>query len=146
MFQSTHPRGVRLVFSVLTMLLILFQSTHPRGVRRKVMVIVNFEIGFQSTHPRGVRQDVLAIFGINTKFQSTHPRGVRRKSFHTLDDLDFVSIHAPTRGATAQETSSQAALMFQSTHPRGVRLCKREIPRFLSGFNPRTHEGCDVRK
>jgi len=33
-FQSTHPRGVRLVFAYSMPLSLLFQSTHPRGVRR----------------------------------------------------------------------------------------------------------------
>ena len=56
-----------------------------------------------------------------------------------------VSIHAPTRGATKQAVFLLLRQKFQSTHPRGVRrnigtrLCVR------SSFNPRTHEGCDLR-
>ena len=32
-FQSTHPRGVRLLSLILKLILNPFQSTHPRGVR-----------------------------------------------------------------------------------------------------------------
>jgi len=32
-FQSTHPRGVRLLIKSVFTKLILFQSTHPRGVQ-----------------------------------------------------------------------------------------------------------------
>jgi len=77
-------------------------------------------------------------------FQSTHPRGVRRRSAHSPQPLNLVSIHAPTRGATNffpvsfvchicfnprthagcdNINSSLVAFLspFQSTHPRGVR-------------------------
>ncbi len=80
-----------------------------------------------------------------------------------------ISIHAPTRGATAKEiryiythdafqsthprgvrrlsmSGRVLARKFQSTHPRGVRL--RATIRDLTAtayFNPRTHEGCDSR-
>ena len=33
MFQSTHPRGVRLQFTLVSADDTVFQSTHPRGVR-----------------------------------------------------------------------------------------------------------------
>ena len=34
--------------------------------------------------------------------------------------------------------------MFQSTHPRGVRRLSTGSSRRSIGFNPRTHEGCDI--
>ena len=37
-FQSTHPRGVRLVFPHNQLTFLVFQSTHPRGVRRRTRV------------------------------------------------------------------------------------------------------------
>ena len=55
-------------------------------------------------------------------FQSTHPRGVRRTCNQCHQFGRFVSIHAPTWGATG-------ILAWQS---RGAR------------FNPRTHVGCDA--
>ena len=102
-------------------------------------------------------------------FQSTHPRGVRPSWVTGLDSHYFVSIHAPTRGATVpyvfykeyqkfQSTHPRGvrrtntdichiSTMFQSTHPRGVRLLipKWNFPRRFC-FNPRTHEGCDPGK
>ena len=39
-----------------------------------------------------------------------------------------------------------ALQMFQSTHPHGVRLRSLiPLPAFRSGFNPRTHTGCDFK-
>ena len=34
-------------------------------------------------------------------------------------------------------------ILFQSAHPRGVRLSAIFRPIVVSGFNPRTHVGCD---
>ena len=56
------------------------------------------------------------------RFQSTHPHGVR----HMM------------------KRQSRSLSMFQSTHPHGVRhffVIKIHIK--PSGFNPRTHTGCD---
>ena len=57
-------------------------------------------------------------------FQSTHPLGVRLNTFIILPFPSYVSIHAPTRGATLHR--------------------ERQFRQFLS-FNPRTHSGCDAR-
>ena len=98
-FQSTHPRGVRLVSLSLHSLTenfnprthvgcdlhsqlgnlrqIEFQSTHPRGVRLLLNLPADSIHEFQSTHPRGVRQYSQKDFYYFSKFQSTHPRGVR---------------------------------------------------------------------
>ena len=79
-----------------------------------------------------------------------------------------VSIHAPTRGATAEIVKEPQGNKFQSTHPRGVRPQPRGkkspynvsihaptrgatlgVPVLLSAapsFNPRTHEGCDINR
>ncbi len=82
-----------------------------------------------------------------------------------------VSIHAPTRGATAEcpagvvgnRGATTAGRRFQSTHPRGVRLsieilsgrrgrvsihaptrgATLMIQAVAISFNPRTHAGCD---
>ena len=55
-----------------------------------------------------------------------------------------VSIHAPTRGATYTCANLQSVgKWFQFTHPRGVR--QKTINGFKNekGFNSRTHAGCD---
>ncbi len=59
-----------------------------------------YGITFQSTHPRGVRLKS-NIRLINTfLFQSTHPRGVRLCWRRKRKIWDYISIHAPARGAT----------------------------------------------
>ena len=77
---------------------------------------------FQSTHPHGVRpfssQNPLRPL----LFQSTHPHGVRRIAPCRLYQSRHVSIHAPTRGATAVQRGGKGHGRFQSTHPHGVRL------------------------
>ena len=145
MFQSTHPRGVRLDVLDGTGPKPLFQSTHPRGVRRHSNLPDTCPFWFQSTHPRGVRRAcTCTVSNATSAFQSTHPRGVRREhllyafrmrhvSIHApawgaTDDLKprgqttGVSIHAPAWGATLLKILvSITLIMFQSTHPRGVR-------------------------
>ena len=83
-----------------------------------------------------------------------------------LNRFRYVSIHAPTWGATVVVCGLKTQREFQSTHPHGVRLSLRgliaKIQEFQSThphgvrrarkvlcyrrvcFNPRTHMGCDV--
>ena len=78
-----------------------FQSTHPRGVRPNCLEFVIGKNLFQSTHPRGVRPNCLEFVIGKNLFQSTHPRGVRQAQKKEFAYDDTISIHAPTRGATA---------------------------------------------
>ena len=58
----------------------------------------------------------------------------------------MVSIHAPTRGATADALNYPLAfILFQSTRPRGARpgLQSTGAPEW-SSFNPRAHAGRDM--
>ena len=75
--------------------LLMFQSTHPRRVRLAEKAEIEQEIKFQSTHPRRVRPDHKDKEVQDMEFQSTHPRRVRRNTT-TLLRLGNVSIHAPT--------------------------------------------------
>ena len=62
------------------------------------------------------------IYFTTAMSQSTHPRGVRLYIPTSARPAKTVSIHAPARGATAQNYFiSLDASLFQSTHPRGVR-------------------------
>ena len=78
------------------------------------------------------------------KFQSTHPHGVRLVSIIRLKYFLYVSIHAPTWGATRLLESKCSSIVFQSTHPHGVRLYASHCANCCLGFNPRTHMGCDI--
>ena len=121
----------------------IFQSTHPRGVRLVGNIKYSFVHKFQSTHPRGVRLHRGTRSLWTSQFQSTHPRGVR----HLIDPIKWsiicisihapargatfycpffrytisISIHAPARGATFIAVKLFNCWRFQSTHPRGVR-------------------------
>ena len=99
---------------------------------------------FQSTHPRGVRRPVLyEQAGGNRCFNPrTHEGCDNRSGGHRTSTQ--VSIHAPTRGATAGANWAINEFLFQSTHPRGVRLWSLWSQVSLERFNPRTHEGCDT--
>ena len=77
---------------------------------------------FQSTHPHGVRPEITPIPSGLYLFQSTHPHGVRHHRVHIIF-LCFISIHAPTWGATT--------------------LSAWDITCIIN-FNPRTHMGCDL--
>ena len=63
------------------------------------------DIKFQSTHPHGVRQSNSGNHYSTDLFQSTHPHGVR---LHRPADTTryYVSIHAPTWGATFEQYCS----------------------------------------
>ena len=122
MFQSTHPRRVRLS--------ILISWSSPRGFNPRTHVgcdaiqFHNFRIMY-SFNPRthvGCDRFRLMICTRNIMFQSTHPRRVRLYYFKFYD----------------------YGLWFQSTHPRRVRPPKRITDkRNIMSFNPRTHVGCD---
>ena len=57
--------------------LLLFQSTHPRRVRLPPDSYYQCEEMFQSTHPRRVRLLPTITLASHVLFQSTHPRRVR---------------------------------------------------------------------
>ncbi len=124
MFQSTHPRGVRL--RMRRWMRCSSASFNPRtrgGCDQGYETVLRLKNWFQSTHPRGVRLLGAVPPKIRDLFQSTHPRGVRRAC-------------TPPRRVRCR---------FQSTHPRGVRRASSEWtgPRSPC-FNPRTRGGCDA--
>ena len=146
-FQSTRPRGARLLSSSADGPSQSFQSTRPRGARPYTDPLGAWlKLTFQSTRPRGARRRLpLHRLRCIRLFQSTRPRGARlaystnqndgqRVSIHapawgaTMDQDDFhddlhVSIHAPAWGATGSAvTTGSVGLAFQSTRPRGARL------------------------
>ena len=77
-------------------------------------------------------------------FQSTHPHGVRHSRTPCVLSMYYVSIHAPTRGATGHEKGGDP--LYGSFNPRTHTGCDAHISISLSyhaSFNPRTHTGCD---
>ena len=99
-FQSTRPRGARLVllwqflykekgFNPRARVgrdnladptrhkVVTFQSTRPRGARRYIAALVTQDPLFQSTRPRGARRLDDRSKALDGRFQSTRPRGAR---------------------------------------------------------------------
>ena len=99
-FQSTHPRGVRLVFRSQVMDDNWFQSTHPRGVRHLVVLGARPAMGFNPRTHVGCDREQEISRTTRLLFQSTHPRGVRPLDAAYCCLQLAVSIHAPTWGAT----------------------------------------------
>ncbi len=126
LFQSTPPRGGRRA-KVQRELQIFGVSIHAptRGATKTLRAKKNYRqsfnprphaggddyqirgwqenITFQSTPPRGGRRPTgsFVTFDANMLFQSTPPRGGRQTVLYCSASSIFVSIHAPTRGATA---------------------------------------------
>ena len=145
-----------------------FQSTHPHGVRpasRPHQIQKNQ--GFNPrTHTGCDPKDIMLTTDLKA-FQSTHPHGVRHGIVQGGGKFDFVSIHAPTRGATqlywrcssscqvsihaptrgaTQGIKDQNDLVNVSIHAptRGATQKTHCTYQDFQGFNPRTHTGCDA--
>ena len=99
-----------------------FQSTHPHGVRPYCKICYSTLYCFNPRTHMGCDFDSVCAKFLRKVFQSTHPHGVRRQIPN-----GHISRHK-----------------FQSTHPHGVRLSiPKKVSLRMSGFNPRTHMGCD---
>ena len=124
MFQSTHPRGVRLADDTVRALIAEFQSTHPRGVRHALRKSQGFQGRCFNPRTRvGCDLPDATASEPDEKFQSTHPRGVRRARVRCagwpracFNPRTRVGCDGAGLGYIPQDE------VFQSTHPRGVRL------------------------
>ena len=126
LFQSTFPRGERLLVNIL-----LLHTNHfnPRSrvgndpgepVQRKNGLGISIHVPawgttwntagtiktgqFQSTFPRGERLLNYNHTVLKCKFQSTFPRGERRASFFVTITFCTISIHVPAWGTTSTAT------------------------------------------
>ena len=123
----------------------MFQSTHPHGVRHKFLFMNVDTFEFQSTHPHGVR-----LFGKDAHdrkdYVSIHAptRGATRQMVYIPMDI-HVSIHAPTRGATVDGRLDKGLKIVSIHAPtRGATDCLIKSFAITWCFNPRTHTGCDT--
>jgi len=100
-FQSTHPRGVRLLLEVCGD---LTDEVSIHAPTRGATLLCNpARLYYCSFNPRthaGCDPMLSTPNCSATQFQSTHPRGVRPKWSPIAQQVLDVSIHAPTRGAT----------------------------------------------
>ena len=84
----------------------LFQSTLPRRERLKHILMDSRSLGFQSTLPRRERPKRHYVHGQTGSFQSTLPRRERLNPYFPVLDAFTISIHTPTKGATAILTNN----------------------------------------
>ena len=78
----------------------MFQFTRPRGARRARATRLRRRTSFQFTRPRGARLKGIVDLCTWFKFQFTRPRGARPVKLGSVREIEGVSIHAPTGGAT----------------------------------------------
>ena len=100
---------------------------------------------FQSTHPHGVR--LLEPYTIKQYEGNFNPRTHTGCDGHPAIKVtrsQMISIHAPTRGATAQgNTNFLLCLYFNPRTHTGCDCYRCYICCQRRYFNPRTHTGCD---
>ena len=144
LFQSTLPRRERLPIKSLIPYSFKFQSTLPRRERQ---LLPKFLTNFQYFNPHshegsdttpGVKDSKLA------KFQSTLPRRERQQMERYTRQKHKISIHTPTKGATAVKTVVTTVWNDFNPHSHegsDSRLWKNI--RDQCNFNPHSHEGSD---
>ena len=145
MFQSTHPRGVRLLTVHLNFTYYGFNPRTHVGCDDEFKERFD-SITFQSTHPRGVRLTPSAIFEGLIVFQSTHPRGVRPSSNRTARHRSSCfnpRTHVGCDRAVRTVFTGDALSFNPRTHV-GCDPIFHKLHGFLESFNPRTHVGCDL--
>ena len=121
MFQSTHPRRVRLGIDIEQAVTLWFQSTHPRRVRHARTHPVWYPACFNPRTHEGCDPVLKPDEGFHIVFQSTHPRRVRlTSSKNKTQNGKFQSTH-PRRVRQSRTDKKIRFLKFQSTHPRRVR-------------------------
>ena len=142
-----------------------FQSTRPRGARPDVS---SYSPRSSCFNPRAREGRDYSKKYIGTHGSSFNPRARegRDNAARPKKSATAVSIHAPARGATAQQlfrvltrdisihapargaTPDEVLRIlgeptFQSTRPRGARRTEDERKAIFTGFNPRAREGRD---
>ena len=107
---------------------------------------MQYQLHQRNFNPRShERSDVELIYLIYGSFISIHAptRGATRKGFYIFM-VNSISIHAPTRGATFLGLLLLVLLLgFQSTLPREERLLRIALFLCIKNFNPRSHERSD---
>ena len=99
---------------------------------------------FQSTRPRGERHTANHGCLFWEMFQSTLPRGERHQFLAAVDDIMYVSIHAPAWGATKQNFSRIISLGVSIHAPAWGATGTPELAHKVKlNFNPRSRVGSD---
>ena len=188
-FNPRSHEGSDIFFSNSLSIVVVFQSTLPRGERPGSYGAVGQFSG--NFNPRSHEGSDYILRHMDEEHYNFNPRshegsdGEGRPPFFPIGDFNprshegsdtvycsgsrngYISIHAPTRGATISFHISLIPVIFQSTLPRGERqeqvfvnhvftlisihaptrgatsLCK-SFQNSYPNFNPRSHEGSDA--
>ena len=126
------------------MLSAIFQSTHPRGVRLSVRVAVNHDVAISIHAPTwGATKRKGGDF-LTALFQSTHPRGVRLQQSFNVKSLHNFNPRTHVGCDRSKKRRLCARLHFNPrTHVGCDSVCLTALRRSFN-FNPRTHVGCDT--
>ena len=144
MFQSTHPRKVRLNGQGKLDYTGTVSIHAPTKGATLTLCKTNSTQKFQSTHPRKVRRCDVCDFV--TRYRCFNPRTHERcdKADYYKRSVPDVSIHAPTKGATDFDRPSIFFLSVSIHAPTKGATAPSALSRYCqSCFNPRTHERCD---
>ena len=80
------------------------------------------------------------------EFQSTLPRRERQTAVDAIRLNNMISIHAPTKGATAMVTLDHIAKEISIHAPtKGATATVHPYRQICKNFNPRSHEGSDIK-
>ena len=121
----------------------MFQSTHPRRVRLMAMCAAAFPGVFQSTHPRRVR---LTYSSLGRSIFCFNPRTHVGCDVGQLPYTNHVLCFNPRTHVGCDLQLRPLHLCADSFNPRTHVGCDLRMPRpspAVPGFNPRTHVGCD---
>ena len=113
-------------------------------MRRGKVSIKRTDSGFNPRTHTGCDTTTLSTATDPYTFQSTHPHGVRRIAAIAESNVNAVSIHAPTRGATENCRGRSVRIVVSIHAPtRGATKVGNFPVTPNKRFNPRTHTGCD---
>ena len=99
-FQSTHPQRVRLGVVVTTIPIFDFNPRTLKGCDVSSVGDNPFKGKFQSTHPQRVRRLVYRIKLLASEISIHAPSKGATANFNLQRDSQVISIHAPSKGAT----------------------------------------------
>ena len=121
-----------------------FQSTSPRGRRLSLSPKKHIHKDFNPRLREG--DDTNSCVFVDSHRISIHvpTRGTTERLLK-MDPGNTISIHVPTRGTTVWKRPWISWQRFQSTSPRGGRRTSSRFLLISFNFNPRPHEGDDLR-
>ena len=121
-----------------------FQSTLPRRERLIPSHSYTCSESFQSTLPRRERLGFTDIFVHTINFNPRSHEGSDADPNNFAFVAAVISIHAPTKGATAFLNFDNPVIVnFNPRSHEGSDIPVKNITAYPTDFNPRSHEGSD---